>query len=1220
MRRLLKILGWVIAGLLLLAVTLPFWLGGLLTIARGPLGLSYGRYERIDYSRFVLRDVRYQKDNVSVTADRIEVATPLLYLWRHYRGGQSSVIVNDWRVAVESSSSPQEPSDPDAGWMDLRKLLLKIMDAVHRWLPEAQFKNGEVTFPGGRIGVGTGDWRVHVLQVDDLVWRGLSCRGTAGFFSADGLIRLQLADAKNALQVDLESRGSNVTGVAHWAEQKVSISSRFAERGWLPQEARAVAENWTVDGAKLGLGTVYTAVRGGGRIEWRKEHFSVDLTAKAEPLVGDKIPPLELTARGEGNLDTLTLEALHASIPGFQADLSEPVRVSRDGELLSGPSRFNLEADLGQQPWLAAAGRIKGEAKIEAGREFKPRVAMQFSAKDLKISQWAVPQLEIGGVLEWPLFKIDKASINLGGDQTIQLSGGTNLETRELTESILEARVNGTTVATWWPRVPIFSDAKVKAKFKGPWLRLGHEGSAQIVGLNQPPLRPLAMKLDWKGAGDAIDRLEIVAAGGEATFSLSGAVDRTGARIEELRIQKTETTWLALEKPARFEWLPVLRCEPLILAGDAGRVELAARVGVEGEGKLRVDDFSTKWLRDWLVWHGPDWRVPLVDFVGRWNNGPMEFSLSARADTDLAGQKPVELQLKALGDRNGVKIETLHAFEGKQEAIVASGAVPLIVTPASSSLWNFDPNAPLNFIAATQPDATFWTYLAATTGLVIERPLLNLELSGNWKSPRGKIFLRLPRLEANEERFKRKLPVAEEIDGVAELDRGEIALSNFSALIAGQQVRVEGRLALPKGGLSALVNAPWKNLVRTATGRVQMKGADLAAFAPYTSDVLAPKGRLDVDIALAGGKADGFIRVENAGTRPLGPLGVLQDLNADMAFVDRRMEIRSFRVRMANQLVELKGSAELGGDGVPRYDFSLKGEHLPFVRQVGLLLRGDLDLKLTSLDGGVGKVTGQVTMRESLFSTDVRDLMPRGGGAGAAARPPFFSIEKPPFNAWQLDVNLNGDRFLRLRTPVFNGVASMHFHLGNSLGEPRATGQATIDQGQVLLPFATFAIQQGSVQLTEANPYEPKLFVTGASRRYGYDLRMELSGTASTPILKFSSSPPLNSEQVLLLVMAGETPNSEITYSSNQRAVRFGAFLGKSLFSSMTTDSNGMDRLTISAGEKISRQGRETYEVEYWLGERWSLVGEYDEFDDYNAGLKWRALRDKPKEKNADAK
>lgn len=102
--------------------------------------------------------------------------------------------------------------------------------------------------------------------------------------------------------------------------------------------------------------------------------------------------------------------------------------------------------------------------------------------------------------------------------------------------------------------------------------------------------------------------------------------------------------------------------------------------------------------------------------------------------------------------------------------------------------------------------------------------------------------------------------------------------------------------------------------------------------------------------------------------------------------------------------------------------------------------------------------------------------------------------------------------------------------------------------------------------------------------------------------------------------MAGETPNSELSYSGGQRAVQFGAFIGKSLLSSVSSDSSAADRLTLSTGEKVTRQGRETYQAEYTLGEKWSLVGEYDEFDDYNTGLKWRFLTDTRKEKKPDAK
>ena len=41
--------------------------------------------------------------------------------------------------------------------------------------------------------------------------------------------------------------------------------------------------------------------------------------------------------------------------------------------------------------------------------------------------------------------------------------------------------------------------------------------------------------------------------------------------------------------------------------------------------------------------------------------------------------------------------------------------------------------------------------------------------------------------------------------------------------------------------------------------------------------------------------------------------------------------------------------------------------------------------------------------------------------------------------------------------------------------------------------------------------------------------------------------------------------------------------------------------------------------LEYRLGERWALTGEYDEFDEYNGGVKWRVYSREGRPK-ADAK
>jgi translocation and assembly module TamB len=255
-----------------------------------------------------------------------------------------------------------------------------------------------------------------------------------------------------------------------------------------------------------------------------------------------------------------------------------------------------------------------------------------------------------------------------------------------------------------------------------------------------------------------------------------------------------------------------------------------------------------------------------------------------------------------------------------------------------------------------------------------------------------------------------------------------------------------------------------------------------------------------------------------------------------------------------------------------------------------------------------------VTMHDGLFVQDVRGLVPKGGGGGPSRRPPYFSVNVPPFDKWRLDVTLEGDRFLRARTTLFNGIASMKFRLTGALADPRAIGMVRVDSGQVLFPFAKFSLEDATVRLTEENPFDPQLAIFGTSRRYGYDLKLELTGTASVPNLVFTSSPPLTSEQVLLLVMAGQTPKNEVSYTTTQKFRQIGTFFGQSLLNSLG-GGGGEDRLTISSGERISRQGRETYSVEYNLDKRWSLIGEYDEFDEYNAGLKWLAIPKPDEEK-----
>jgi len=284
----------------------------------------------------------------------------------------------------------------------------------------------------------------------------------------------------------------------------------------------------------------------------------------------------------------------------------------------------------------------------------------------------------------------------------------------------------------------------------------------------------------------------------------------------------------------------------------------------------------------------------------------------------------------------------------------------------------------------------------------------------------------------------------------------------------------------------------------------------------------------------------------------------------------------------------------------------LRGTNVPLSRQPESILRSDLELTLVKTNGTPALLAGTARLRQSYFFHDLADLVSTGGAATPRRRPPYFSIDADPLADWRLAVHVIGERFLKVRTPLFNGEVSADLNLTGTLKEPLALGEVRIDSGIVRFPFASLKVQQGFVTLSSQNPYRPQLFVNAASKQFGYDIRMEVSGPADAPILQFSSTPPLSSEQIVLMVTAGELPRDIGSLSTQQRAQTLAVFVGRDLLAKLGFGSDQEQRLTIRSGEQLSEHGRPTYNLEYELTDRWSLVGEYDRFNAYNAGLKWR--------------
>ena len=112
----------------------------------------------------------------------------------------------------------------------------------------------------------------------------------------------------------------------------------------------------------------------------------------------------------------------------------------------------------------------------------------------------------------------------------------------------------------------------------------------------------------------------------------------------------------------------------------------------------------------------------------------------------------------------------------------------------------------------------------------------------------------------------------------------------------------------------------------------------------------------------------------------------------------------------------------------------------------------------------------------------------------------------------------------------------------------------------------------------------------------------------SVPEITFSSVPPLRSEEILLMLTAGELPKDDVVFSNQEKAGRLALFFARDLLQRLGADEGMAERFIIRSGEQVSENGNLTYYIEYLLTDRWSLVGEYDRFNALNAGVKWKLI------------
>ncbi len=618
-----------------------------------------------------------------------------------------------------------------------------------------------------------------------------------------------------------------------------------------------------------------------------------------------------------------------------------------------------------------------------------------------------------------------------------------------------------------------------------------------------------------------------------------------------------------------------------------------------------------------------------------WTNGPVSFGLAL-----AAGGGPTNLALGARlnvsGNAQGINVRQFEATSQSTPILSVSGFLPLAINPLHpNDLFALEPHRQMNLTGSIRPSGPLLNEVSASTGLRVQKPYVGLQIRGTPEDPSGELRINVQKIALTNSSMA--LPPIDSIAADLRFNRAALDLTKAHLLVADQPVAMsfqipfrqalwpgllgkhkqkaqkQGRVPARERKSKTSVLARISSIIdiQQTTGEVRVQRADLAAIEPFAPGILVPQGQLGGDLRLLPGlQFGGQLSVTNARTRPLPNLGPIRNINLELALSGRNLDLKKMTAQVGGAPVELGGEAELGGTNwlkskIPPFKLTVQGTNVPLAREPEAVIRGNLNLLVINTNGAAPLVSGQVDLHDSFFLSDLTQLAP-GKVATPEQRPPYFSIDSPLLEDWRLGIHVTGAKFLKVQSTLFNGVVSANLNLGGTLKNPVALGDVRINSGTVRFPFGNLEVTQGLITMSPDNPYTPKLQITAGSKQFGYDIKMEVTGTAQSPAVQFTSTPPLSSEQIVMLLTAGEIPGGTFSLSAQQRAQALAIFLARDFLAKLGIGQSAEQRLTIRSGEEISESGKPTYHVEFKLTPRWSLVGEYDRFSDFNGGFKWR--------------
>jgi autotransporter translocation and assembly factor TamB len=743
------------------------------------------------------------------------------------------------------------------------------------------------------------------------------------------------------------------------------------------------------------------------------------------------------------------------------------------------------------------------------------------------------------------------------------------------------------------------------------------------VQLNDIKISSAIFKVRSSGRRIHIDLARVNAPMGEVKLAgslLRGPADAAfDLELTDLSLSG-QNALLALKKPGHIHYFTRTGdffLKEISLGGPNGDIRLKGSLTAQkADFDISISDVNSQgWFKslatDRIRFSGLNARIHLF--------GPMTApSVSVNGDLAKLESPKDKISLSGRFDlsytKDGVTIRQFQCQGGPGQQIVLTGTIPInllekpLLRPGPLSV---DAQVSISDLAAF--GWLFPAYIPSDGDLHGK-----LQMTGTWQAPSGTFNFRSRGL--NDPPHMKSMP-----PGPIDFD-GNIRLAGKKLVVESIQINSPSLKFTSRGEWTAMpaLTALLQGDVAKLSGRVDMQGKlrveDLSWLAAENPRLRRVSGRLETDVTLNGPISDptidAVVRLINGELRPDMDVPSLQALNLNAVVTPAGARLQTFTGELGGAAFQITGSVLRSSESGAVADLRLQGENLLFLRSEGLKVRADTDLtvkgplKRLEVAGGVAITDGRLVKYFDLLGTLKRSSKPKTD-LGLQ----LFSIRQPPLSEMVFDLRLTSKNPFAIRNNLVRGAVRPELKLIGTGRIPVLAGEVYLEPTRISLPAGTLLFESGVIRFDPNRPDRPTLDLVGTSRILGYDITMLVEGPFDEPVVTLSSVPPLSHEELVLLVIAGQQPDSE--GDARGQSMNVAVFLGRDLISrwfgsdAVETSESIIDRFEVHIGRAVTQSGEETVEAQFRLAEgvlrdsdKLYLTGEKDIFDFYNAGIK----------------